>query len=259
MGDVVGSPGRETLKCTLPLLRDRHRIDVCIANGENAAAGFGMTAQTAAEMFDAGVDFITGGNHIFDKREFTAYLESSDRVVRPANYPPGIPGRGYGTVSANGVTIGVLNLMGRTFMPPVDDPFRCADACVASLRSRTPVIAVDMHAEATSEKVALARYLDGRVSFVFGTHTHVQTADEHILPNGTAYISDLGMTGPSDGVIGMEQRAVLDRFLVGISDRFSVQKTGPRQFCGAVVGIDAESGKAVEIQRIFLRDITYSA
>jgi 2',3'-cyclic-nucleotide 2'-phosphodiesterase len=252
---VVGSPGREALKRTLPLVRDRHRIDVCIANGENAAAGFGMTAQTAAEMFDAGVDFITGGNHIFDKREFAAYLDESDRVIRPANYPPGIAGRGYGTLSTSGVTVGVLNLMGRTFMPPVDDPFRCADACLASLRSRTAVIVVDMHAEATSEKVALGRYLDGRVSFVFGTHTHVQTADEQILPNGTAYISDLGMTGPSEGVIGMESRAVLDRFLVGISDRFSVQKSGPRQFCGAVVCIDAGSGKAIEIERIFLRNI----
>jgi metallophosphoesterase (TIGR00282 family) len=255
VGDVVGSPGRETLKRCLPLLRDQHRIDVCIANGENAAAGFGLTAQTAAEMFDAGVDFITGGNHIFDKREFAEYLETSDRVVRPANYPPGIPGRGYGVVAANGFSVGVVNLMGRTFMPPIDDPFRCADACVEALRPRTPLIVVDMHAEATSEKVALARYLDGRVSLIFGTHTHVQTADEQILPKGTAYISDLGMTGPSDGVIGMEQGAVLDRFLVGISERFSVQKTGPRQLCGVVVSIDAASGKAVDVKRIFLRNI----
>ncbi|HEY9086354.1 MAG TPA: TIGR00282 family metallophosphoesterase [Candidatus Tyrphobacter sp.] len=255
IGDVVGSPGRETLKRCLPLLRDQYHVHACIANGENGAAGFGLTAQTAQEMFETGVDFITSGNHIFDKRDFTTYLESSDRVVRPANYPPGVPGRGYGTFTVDGVTVGVLNLMGRTFMPPVDDPFRSADACVEALRARTPVIAVDMHAEATSEKVALARYLDGRVSLLYGTHTHVQTADEQILAGGTAYISDVGMTGPADGVIGMEQTAVLERFLAGVSERFSVQKSGPRQFCALLAGIDPASGKALEVKRIFLRGI----
>jgi metallophosphoesterase (TIGR00282 family) len=214
-----------------------------------------LTAQTADEMFASGVDFITGGNHIFDKRDFAEYLESSKRVIRPANYPPTAPGYGAGTFAVNGVTLGVLNLMGRTFMPPVDDPFRCADAHVADLRARTPVIIVDVHAEATSEKVALGRYLDGRVSCVVGTHTHVQTADEQILPGGTAYLSDLGMTGPTEGIIGMESRAVLDRFLTGISERFNVQRSGMRQFCGAVVTIDASSGKANEIKRIFLRGI----
>jgi 2',3'-cyclic-nucleotide 2'-phosphodiesterase len=206
-------------------------------------------------MFAAGVDFITGGNHIFDKRDFAQYLEGSDRVIRPANYPPAVPGRGAATFEANGVTIGVLNLMGRTFMSPVDDPFRCADTYVADLRQRTPVVLVDVHAEATSEKVALARYLDGRVSCVYGTHTHVQTADEQILPGGTAYISDLGMTGPTQGIIGMEANAVLSRFLTGLSERFSVQKDGPRQFCGAVVAIDPSSGRANEIKRIFLKGI----
>ena len=206
-------------------------------------------------MFASGVDFITGGNHIFDKRDFAEYLESSKRVLRPANYPPTAPGTGAGTFAVDGVTIGVLNVMGRTFMPPVDDPFRCADANVADLRARTPVVIVDVHAEATSEKVALGRYLDGRVSCVFGTHTHVQTADEQILPNGTAYISDLGMTGPTEGIIGMESRAVLDRFLTGISERFNVQRSGMRQFCGAVVSIDRSSGRAGEIKRIFLRGI----
>jgi metallophosphoesterase (TIGR00282 family) len=206
-------------------------------------------------MFESGVDFITGGNHIFDKRDFGAYLERSDRVIRPANYPPTVPGRGFGTFAVNGVTIGVLNLMGRTFMPPIDDPFRCADAHVAALHERTPVLIVDVHAEATSEKVALGRYLDGRVSCVFGTHTHVQTADEQILPGGTAYISDLGMTGPTEGIIGMDAGAVLDRFLTGLSERFNVQKAGTKQFCAAVVSIDANSGKANEIKRIFLRGI----
>ena len=255
VGDVVGSPGRDVLKRCVALLREQHHVDACIANGENAAGGFGLTAQTAEEMFSSGVDFITGGNHIFDKRDFAEYLENSDRVIRPANYPPTAPGRGAGTFVVNGVTIGVLNLMGRTFMPPVDDPFRCADAHVSDLRARTPVVIVDVHAEATSEKVALGRYLDGRVSALVGTHTHVQTADEQILPGGTAYLSDLGMTGPTEGIIGMESRAVLDRFLTGLSERFSVQRNGPRQFCGAVVSIDPISGKASEIKRIFLRGI----
>jgi 2',3'-cyclic-nucleotide 2'-phosphodiesterase len=243
------------LKRCVSLLREQHKVHACIVNGENAAGGFGLTAQTAEEIFGSGVDFITGGNHIFDKRDFAEYLESSKRVIRPANYPPGVPGQGAATFAVNGVTVGVLNLMGRTFMAPVDDPFRCADACLADLRARTPVVLVDMHAEATSEKVAMGRYLDGRVSCVFGTHTHVQTADEQILPGGTAYISDLGMTGPSEGVIGMEARAVLDRFLTGLSERFSVEKNGRRQFCGAVVAIDPASGKANEIKRIFLKGI----
>ncbi len=214
-----------------------------------------MTAQTAEEMFGSGVDFITSGNHIFDKRDFKEYLDATDRVVRPANYPPGVPGRGYGTFEAAGVTVGVLNVMGRTFMPPVDDPFRCADVLVAELASKTNVIVVDVHAEATSEKVAMSRFLDGRVSCIYGTHTHVQTSDEQILPGGTAYITDVGMTGPTDGVIGMESAAVLDRFLTGMSERFSVVKNGTKQFCAAVVKIDAASGKATEIKRIFLRGI----
>jgi 2',3'-cyclic-nucleotide 2'-phosphodiesterase len=255
IGDVVGSPGREALKRCVSLLREQHQIHACIANGENAAGGFGLTAQTAEEMFAGGIDFITGGNHIFDKRDFGEYLESSNRVIRPANYPPAVPGRGAGTFAADGVTVGVLNLMGRTFMPPTDDPFRCADVMVGDLRRRTPVIVVDLHAEATSEKVAMGRYLDGRVSCVVGTHTHVQTADEQILPGGTAYISDLGMTGPMDGVIGMEQGAVLDRFLTGLSERFNVQKSGMKQFNAAVVSIDRGTGKATEIKRIFLRGI----
>jgi 2',3'-cyclic-nucleotide 2'-phosphodiesterase len=255
IGDVVGSPGRDTLKRCVPLVREQHDIHACIANGENVAGGFGLTAQTAEELFATGIDFITSGNHIFDKRDFKTYLDESDRVIRPANYPPGLPGRGYSTFPADGTVVGVLNVMGRTFMPVVDDPFRCADALVDELRARTPVVVVDVHAEATSEKVALARFLDGRASAIFGTHTHVQTADEQILPGGTAYITDLGMTGPTDGVIGMEQGPVLDRFLTGMSDRFSVQKSGTKQFCAAVVRIDRSSGKAIEIKRIFLRGI----
>jgi len=236
-------------------VREQHHVSACIANGENAAGGFGLTAQTAEEMFGAGIDFITSGNHIFDKRDFKDYLDNTDRVIRPANYPPSVPGRGSGTFSVDGVTVGVLNVMGRTFMPPVDDPFRCADVLVDDLRRKTSIIVVDVHAEATSEKVAMARFLDGRVSCIYGTHTHVQTADEQILPGGTGYITDLGMTGPTDGVIGMEQGPVLDRFLTGMSERFNVQKSGTKQFCAAVVSIDTASGKAKEIKRIFMRGI----
>ncbi len=214
-----------------------------------------MTAQTADEMFATGVDFITSGNHIFDKRDFKPYLDSSDRVIRPANYPPGVPGRGVGYISANGYTVGVLNVMGRTFMPPVDDPFRTAEVALDELADRTKIIVVDVHAEATSEKIALGRYLDGRVSAIYGTHTHVQTADEQILPGGTAYLTDVGMTGPTDGVIGMETGPVLDRFTTGFSERFSVQKSGTKQFCAVVVAIDVETGRATQIKRIFQRGI----
>lgn len=206
-------------------------------------------------MFATGIDFITSGNHIFDKREFKSYLDASDRVIRPANYPPGVPGRGTGVFDVNGTPVGVLNIMGRTFMPPVDDPFRVADAAVADLAGRAKIVIVDVHAEATSEKVALGRFLDGRVSAVYGTHTHVQTADEHILPAGTAYLTDVGMTGPTEGVIGMEAGAVLDRFTTGFSERFSVQKTGTKQFCAAVVSIDLATGRATQIKRIFQRGI----
>ena len=178
------------LKKTLPLAREQHHVDAVIANGENAAGGFGLTSQTADEMFAAGVDFITSGNHIWDKREFRGALEDADRILRPANYPPGSPGRGAGTFTVNGVTVGVLNVMGRVFMPPVNDPFRVARAEVDELRALTPIICVDVHAEATSEKVALGRFLDGDVSLIYGTHTHVQTADEQIMAGGTAYLTE---------------------------------------------------------------------
>lgn len=237
------------------MARDQYKIDACIANGENAAGGFGLTVLTAEEMFETGVDFITSGNHILDKRDFKSYLETSERVIRPVNYPPGVPGKGTGTFSVNGCAIGVINVMGRTFMPPVDDPFRSVDAALANLSAEAHIIVVDVHAEATSEKMALGRYLDGKVAAVYGTHTHVQTADEHIMPGGTAYISDLGMTGPTEGIIGMESEAVLDRFITGFSDRFSVEKAGTKQFCAAVVTIDVDSGRATEIKRIFQRGI----
>ena len=226
-----------------------------IANGENAAGGFGLTGQTADEMFAAGVDFITSGNHIWDKREFRGALDETDRIIRPANYPPGSPGRGSGIVEAGGVRVGVLNVMGRVFMPTVDDPFRVAREMVDMLREQTPVVVVDVHAEATSEKMALARFLDGSVSFVYGSHTHVQTADEQILSGGTAYITDVGMTGPSDGVIGMETAGVLQRFTQAYGERFTVQKTGPRQFCAVLATVEVASGRALDVKRIHLRGL----
>jgi 2',3'-cyclic-nucleotide 2'-phosphodiesterase len=252
---VVGSPGRETLAKHLPLIREQHHVDVVIANGENAAGGFGLTGQTADEMFAAGVDFITSGNHIWDKREFRGALDETDRIIRPANYPPGSPGRGSGIIELEGVTVGVLNVMGRVFMPTVDDPFRVAREMVDMLRMQTMVVVVDVHAEATSEKMALARFLDGSVSFVYGSHTHVQTADEQILSGGTAYITDVGMTGPSDGVIGMETAGVLQRFTQAYGERFSVQKTGPRQFCAVLATVEIASGRALDVKRINLRGL----
>jgi metallophosphoesterase (TIGR00282 family) len=226
-----------------------------IANGENAAGGFGLTEQTADEMFAAGVDFITSGNHIWDKREFRRHLDETDRILRPANYPPGSPGRGSGIFRVNGHKVGVLNLMGRVFMATVDDPFRVGAELVADLREQTNIIVVDIHAEATSEKMALGRYFDGKVSVVFGTHTHVQTADETIFPGGTAYLTDVGMTGPEEGIIGMEARTVIDRFTSAVAERFSVEKAGTRQFCAAVIGIDTTTGRALEIKRINLRGL----
>jgi hypothetical protein len=206
-------------------------------------------------MFAAGVDFITSGNHIWDKREFRNALDETDRIIRPANYPPGSPGRGSGIIEVEGVTVGVLNVMGRVFMPTVDDPFRVAREMVDMLRHQTPVIVVDVHAEATSEKMAMARFLDGQVSFVYGSHTHVQTADEQILTGGTAYITDVGMTGPSDGVIGMETAGVLQRFTQAYGERFSVQKTGARQFCAVLATVEVASGRALDVKRINLRGL----
>ncbi|TAM57737.1 TIGR00282 family metallophosphoesterase [bacterium] len=253
VGDVVGSPGREAVKRCLPELRERFEIHVCIANGENIAGGFGLTVPTVEEVFAVGVDFITSGNHVWDKRDYRDQLANSGRVIRPANYPEEAPGRGYGIVERDGVRVGVVNVMGRVFMPALDDPFRIARRLVEDLKQTTPVVVVDVHAEASSEKAAMAYHLDGLASAVYGTHTHVQTADEHILAGGTAFITDLGMTGPSDSVIGMDKKIVLERFLVGTGERFAVAKTAPRQFCALVVNVDPQSGRAVGVHRIFQR------
>ncbi len=252
IGDIVGKPGRRALKTWLPSLMNKHNIDLVIANGENGAGGFGLTREIALEILSMGVDVITGGNHIWDKKEFIPVLDDLERVIRPANYPPGVPGKGWVQVrTPHGIPVVVLNLEGRIFMDPLDCPFRKAKEVLQSLSGI--IVVIDFHAEATSEKMALAWHLDGRVSAIVGTHTHVQTADEQILPSGTAYITDLGMTGPSLSVIGMRPQEPLHRFLTHLPCRFEVAK-GPVQFNGLLVEINPSTKKASGLQRIFLRE-----
>jgi metallophosphoesterase (TIGR00282 family) len=245
IGDIVGQPGRRALAALLPGLRSELLVDVIIANGENAAAGRGLTIKTAKEMFSAGVDIISSGNHIWDQREFVEELDSEKPILRPANYPPGSPGRGI--VRCKGLT--VLNLQGRTFMANIDCPFRTADA-ILSEPVEHPVI-VDMHAEATSEKMAMGWYLDGRVAAVLGTHTHVPTADARILPDGTAYVSDAGMTGARDSVLGFEIAASQRLFLSGLPTRLPVADNCETVVLnGVLVEIDERSGRATHIERV---------
>lgn len=250
VGDIHGKPGRRILRAVLPRLRREHEASFVIANGENAAGGSGISADVAEELFASGVDLITGGNHTWHQREAYELLDGDPRILRPLNFPPGVPGRGVTVaVNKNGQPVAVINLQGRVFMQEIDDPFRAARAEVERVRPQTPVIIVDVHAEATSEKIALGWYLDGRVSAVVGTHTHVQTADERILPQGTAYITDVGMTGPRDGVIGMDRERILERFLTQLPVRFEVAK-GQAQLNAVVIDIDETSGKARGITRI---------
>jgi metallophosphoesterase (TIGR00282 family) len=250
IADIVGQPGRRAVKELLPGLRQRHGVDVVVANGENAAGGSGITVKTAEEIFLAGVDVMTCGDHLWDQKEVTQLLESEKRFVRPANYPDGTPGQGSTTWEKEGLPpVGVLNLQGRTFMAALENPFACALAEIERLKESTQIIFVDFHAEATSEKIALARYLDGKVSAVIGTHTHVQTADEQIFPGGTAFLCDAGFTGPHDSVIGRELEPVIKRFITQVPQRFEVA-TGKVRLQGAIVEIDDRTGKAVGIQRV---------
>ena len=250
IGDVVGRPGREAVKACLADLVRRHQVDFTIANGENAAGGMGITAAVAEELFQAGVDVLTTGNHVWRQRDAIPYIEAERRLLRPANYPPGAPGRG-GEVfaTAHSGSIGVVNVQGRTFMEPIDCPFRAADREIEHIRGRTDVIILDVHAEATSEKLAMGWYLDGRVSAVIGTHTHVQTADERILPKGTAYITDVGMAGPRDSILGMKVEPIIQRFLTALPTRFELA-AGPLSLSGALVSLDTETGHAISIERV---------
>ena len=251
IGDIFGHPGRRMVREFLPSLINTHALNLVVANAENAAGGIGLTVKTADELFSAGVDILTSGNHIFKHKEIMDYLEVNERLLRPANYPDPAPGRGSVLLkTGNGVEVGILNLQGRTFMTPIDCPFKAADRELENLKAQgARIILVDFHAEATSEKVALGWYLDGRAGSVIGSHTHVQTADETILPQGTAYITDAGMTGPHQSVIGMKKEPIIDRFLTGRPTRFEPGKKGLR-LEGVVCSFDPETGHAEKIQRI---------
>ena len=255
IGDIVGQPGRNAVKTLLPKLRQQHALDFVIANGENSAGGSGITPKTAEEIFSAGVDAITSGDHLWDQKEVMELLANEKRFLRPLNYPPGTPGQGSAIFEVRNAErgvrnlIGVLNAQGRTFMPPLEHPFLLAAEEVKRLREQTKIIFVDFHAEATSEKIAFARFLDGQVSAVVGTHTHVQTADEQIFPGCTAYLTDAGFTGPHESVLGREIEPIIKRFLTGMPQRFDVAKNRVLLH-GAVIEIDEATGKAIRIQRV---------
>jgi metallophosphoesterase (TIGR00282 family) len=255
LGDIVGRPGRDLVRRHVRALAARHQADLIIANGENAAGGVGITRDNMLEILSAGVDVITTGNHVWDKRETLEFIDNEPRLLRPANYPDGTPGAGsYVAAAKNGVRVGVINVMGRVFMNAIDDPFRAADREIARVRADgAQVIFVDMHAETTSEKLALSYYVDGRVAAVIGTHTHVQTADERILPGGTACLTDAGMTGPHDGVIGMDKDAVIARFVTALPSRFETAPGDPR-LNGVLISVDASTGRATAIRRLSLSE-----
>ncbi len=252
IGDIVGKPGRDLVRRGLAALVRHHHIDLVIANGENCAAGFGITPDLADDLFSYGVNVITGGNHSWDKREIYPYMADHPRLLRPANFPAGTPGHGRTVVTAsNGVPVAVINAMGRVFMTALDDPFTGILAEIDAIKDQAKIIFVDFHAEATSEKVAMGWHLDGRVSAVVGTHTHVPTADARLLLQGTAYITDVGMTGPHDSVIGVERHAVVQRFLTALPQRFETARDNPRMNA-VIVDADEQTGRATSIERLGL-------
>lgn len=249
IGDVVGRPGRLCLRDMLPRIKENYQIDFIIANGENLASGTGFNEKTAQEVFTYGVDVLTMGNHVWDKKEALDYIEKEKRIIRPANYPPGTPGSGSRVFRCGHEQIAVLNISGRIFMPALDCPFRSALQEISGLKKETSVIIVDFHAEATSEKIAMGRFLDSKVSAVLGTHTHVQTADERILAGGTAYITDVGMTGPYESILGMEPEIIIRKFTSQLPARFEVAKGETSQFNGVIVEVDSQTGLALTIER----------
>ena len=256
IGDIVGQPGRRAVAELVPKLREQHALDFIIANGENSAGGSGITPKIAAEIFSAGVDVITTGDHLWDQKEVMELLVNEKRFLRPLNYPPATPGQGSGVFEIRNpkpglqnISVGVLNLQGRTFMPPLENPFLAGLDAVKKLRERTKIIFVDFHAEATSEKIAFARMLDGQVSAVVGTHTHVQTADEQVFPGGTAYLTDAGFTGPHESVLGREIAPVIQRFLTSMPQRFEVAKDRVILH-GAVIEINENTGRGMRIVRV---------
>jgi len=256
LGDIFGKPGREILKSKLQSIVDGNDISFVIANGENSAGGIGITPAISKTLLDMGIDVITSGNHIYKKSEIYEYIQQEPRLLKPANYPPSTPGKGYYIASdKNNNKIGVLNMCGRVFLDYFDCPFRCADKILSHIREETPVIIVDFHAEVTSEKIAMGWYLDGRVSAVLGTHTHVQTADERILPGGTAYITDVGMVGPRNSVIGVKKENIIKRFTTMMPQKFTVSEEG--YIINAVImDVDSKSGMANSIERL---NLTYDS
>lgn len=252
IGDIVGGPGREIIKQKLPGLLKKERIHFCIANGENTAGGSGITPALTAELLACGINCLTTGDHIYKRKEIIPYIGTQPNLLRPANYSPEAAGNGYGLYTlTNGIKIGVINLQGRVFMPPSDCPFHTVDRIIKQLQAETKIIIIDIHAEATSEKIALGWHLDGQVSLIFGTHTHIQTADERVLPNGTAYITDVGMTGPYTSVLGRRSDQVLSAFINQMPTQFEVAKDDVR-LAGALVTIDSKTGKALNIKRVML-------
>jgi len=252
IGDIVGRPGRDLVRQGLRGLVDYHRVDFVIANAENAAAGFGITREIGDQLLDWGVDVMTSGNHIWDKKEALDYIGAEPRLIRPANYPAGAPGNGsYLARTRDGRSVGVVNVMGRVFMLNIDDPFQVVLREIEALRKRTRILFVDFHAEATSEKIAMGWHLDGRATAVVGTHTHVQTADERILPKGTAYLTDVGMTGPHDSIIGVDIEPALNRFLTALPQKFETATGNPR-LNAVVIEADEASGIATDVERISL-------
>jgi metallophosphoesterase (TIGR00282 family) len=249
LGDIMGKPGREAVKRFLKSIQLEYEIDVTIANAENAAAGKGLTKEVAEELYANGIQFLTMGNHVWDQRDIMNFIDREPRLIRPANYPVGTPGQGYGFLRASGIKIGVINLSGRVYLSPLDDPFSSAIRCINQIKQETPNIIVDFHAEATSEKVAMGWFLDGLVSAVVGTHTHIQTADARLLSQGTAFITDVGMTGPRDSVLGIKKEIIINRFLTHLPAKFEVA-SGPIQINGVIIDIDEKSGKARQIQSI---------
>jgi 2',3'-cyclic-nucleotide 2'-phosphodiesterase len=252
IGDIFGKAGRDLVQRGLRALVHRYEVDLVVANAENAAGGFGITRDTGEAILKAGVDVMTSGNHVWDKKEALDYIGLEPRLLRPANYPAGVPGCGSLIArTRQGEEVGIVNVMGRVFMTAIDDPFRMAEREIARIRERTTLVLVDMHAEATSEKIAMGWFLDGRATAVVGTHTHVQTADEQILPQGTAYITDVGMTGPHDGIIGVEREPVIGRFLTGLPARFESASGNPKLH-GVVIEADSSTGRATRITRLSL-------
>lgn len=253
-GDIVGSPGRAALEENIFRIKEKFHPHIIIVNGENAAGGRGINEKIVKQFFQLGINIITMGNHVWDQREIFDFIDNTKNLIRPANFPEGTPGKGYTIFHFNAYKLAVVNLQGRTYLPPLDCPFQAASQLIDEIKKETNNIIVDFHAEATSEKQAMGWFLDGKVSAIVGTHTHVQTADERILPKGTAYVTDVGMTGPYDGILGMNREEVIEKFITQLPQRFEVDKKGRWQINALIIDINPDTGKAVKIERLRIDD-----